>query len=154
MLSRRAAAAAPFLALGGAAIVAGGATAAAIAYHPSEHLVWMVAYLVLVVGAMQWVFGGGQAWLAERPPPAGIAWSQWALFNLGNAGVIGGTLGSRTAIVAAGTLLFVVAVAWFLHGVRHCRRRGWGIAYRILLALIFVSACVGLAISAASNGRA
>jgi len=153
MLSGRVAAAAPFAALGAAAILAGGATAAAIAYHPTEHLVWMVAYLVLVVGAMQWVFGAGQAWLAERPPPVRIAWGQWALFNLGNAGVIGGTLCNRTGIVAAGTLLFVAAIAWFLYGVRRCRWRGWGIAFRVLLALIFLSACIGLVISAVSHGR-
>lgn len=154
MLSDRVAAAAPFAALGAAAILAGGGTAAAIAYHPTEHLVWMVAYLVLVVGAMQWVFGAGQAWLADRPPPLGMTWGQWVVFNLGNAGVIGGTLGNRTGIVAAGTLLFVVAIGWFLYGVRRCRRRGWGIAYRVLLALIFLSACVGLGISAVSHGGA
>lgn len=148
-MNQRVAAAAPFVVLGGAAIVAGGATAAAIAYHPTEHLVWMVAYLVLVVGVMQWIFGAGQAWLAEPPPPGGMAWGQWLLFNLGNAGVIGGTLCNRTGVVAAGTLLFVAAIAWFLYGVRHCRWRGWGNAYRVLLGLIFLSACIGLAISAA-----
>lgn len=68
--------------------------------------------------------------------------------------MVGGTLCNRTAIVAAGALLFVAAIGWFLYGVRHSRRRGWGIAYRLLLALIFLSACAGLAISAASNGRA
>ncbi|MGH8189960.1 MAG: hypothetical protein ACREP2_00755 [Rhodanobacteraceae bacterium] len=151
MLRERVATGAPFVALGAAAIVAGGATAAAIAYHPTEHLVWMVAYLVLVVGVMQWIFGAGEAWLAERPPAGWETWAQWVLFNLGNAGVIGGTLCDRAEVVAAGTLLFVAAIAWFLWGVRHCRRRGWGNAYRVLLALIFVSACVGLAISAASN---
>lgn len=151
MLSRRVAAGAPFAVLGAAAIVAGGATAAGIAYHPTEHLVWMVAYLVLVVGVMQAVFGAGQAWLAERPPAPGVAWGQWILFNLGNAGVIGGTFANRTGVVAAGTLLFVVAIAWFLHGVRRCRRRGWGAAYRILLGLIFLSACIGLGISAVGH---
>jgi hypothetical protein len=151
MLSSRVAAAAPFATLGVAAVLAGGATAAAIAYHPSEHLVWMVAYLVLVVGAMQVVFGAGQAWLAGRPPSVAVAWGQWILFNLGNAGVIGGTLCNRPEIVAAGTLLFVVAIAWFLFGVGHCRMRAWGNAYRVLLALILLSACVGLVISFVSH---
>ncbi|MGH8148173.1 MAG: hypothetical protein ACREPY_17815 [Rhodanobacteraceae bacterium] len=153
MLNRRVAAAAPFGALGTAAIVAGGAIAAAIAYHPTEHLVWMVAYLVLVVGVMQWVFGAGEAWLAECAPGGAMIWGQWALFNLGNAGVIGGTLCDRTDVVAAGTLLFALAIAWFLYGVRRSRQRGWGIAYRTLLALILLSACTGLVISAVSNSR-
>jgi hypothetical protein len=76
------------------------------------------------------------------------------LFNLGNAGVIGGTLCSQTGIVAAGTLLFALSIAWFLYGVRRSRKPGWSAAYRILLALIFLSACTGLVISAVSNGRA
>lgn len=154
MLSGRAAAAAPFAAVGVAATIAGGATAAAIAYQPTEHLVWMVAYLVLVAGITQVVFGAGQAWLAETPPSRGMAWGQWILFNLGNGYVIGGTLSNRTWIVAAGTLLFVVAIGWFLYGVRRCRRRGWGNAYRILLALIFLSAIAGLVISAVSQAGA
>ncbi len=154
MLNARCAAAAPFAILGTAAIIAGGATAAAIAYHATQPLVWMVAYLVLVVGVMQWVFGVGQAWLAESPPPRAVTWGQWCLFNLGNAGVIGGTLGARTDIVAMGTLVFVAALAWFLVGVRRSRRRGWGIAYRVLLGLILASACIGLVISAASRGPA
>lgn len=154
MLNRRVAAAAPFAALGTAAIVAGGATAAAIAYHPTEHLVWMVAYLVLVVGVMQWLFGAGQAWLAERVPGQPMVWGQWGLFNLGNAGVIGGALCNRTGVVAVGTLLFALAIAGFLYGVRRSRGHGWAIAYRVLLVLIFLSACVGLVISAASNHAA
>lgn len=153
-MTPRVAAAAPFAALAAAAIVAAGAIAAAIAYHPTEHLVWMVAYLVLVVGVMQGVFGVGQAWLASTPPVRGMAWGQWCLFNLGNAGVIGGTLSARTGLVAAGTLLFAAAIAWFLYGVRRVRRRAWGIAYRVLLGLVFLSACTGLVISAVSNGVA
>lgn len=154
MLNPRVAAAAPFAATAIAAVVAGGATAAAIAYHPTEHLVWMVAYLVLVVGVMQGVFGAGQAWLAERPPAGLTIWGQWVLFNLGNAGVIGGTLCSRTDIVAIGTLLFVGTIAWFFMGVRRARVRGWGVAYRVLLGLVFLSACTGVVISVVSHGAA
>lgn len=154
MLNQRVAAAAPFAALGTVAVVGGGALAAAVAYHPTEHLVWMVAYLVLVVGTVQWVFGAGQAWLAERAPRAPTVWGQWLVFNLGNAAVIGGTLGNRTGAVAAGTLLFVAAIAWFFAGVRRCRVRGWGTVYRVLLGLLFASACTGLLISALAHGAA
>lgn len=152
MLNPRVAAAAPFAVTGTAGIVAGGAIAAAIAYHPTEHMVWMVAYLVLVVGVMQWLFGVGQAWLAASIPRPRASWGQWLLFNLGNAGVIGGTLANRTGVVAVASVLFVCALCWFLVGVRHTRQRGWSIAYRVLLVLVLLSAGIGLVISAASNG--
>lgn len=154
MLNTRSGAALPFAATGGAAIIAGGAIAAAVAYHPTQHLIWMVAYLVLVVGVMQCAFGAGEAWLAASVPEPRLAWGQWTLFNVGNAAVIGGTFCDSTAIVAAGTVAFALAVAWFLYGVRHCRHHGWCRAYQVLLALILVSACIGLVISAVSNGAA
>ena len=153
MLNPRAVAALPFVALGVAAVIAGGATAAAVAYQPTEHLVWMVAYLVLVVGVMQCAFGAGQAWLAQDPPPGRVTWGQWGVFNLGNAGVSAGTLGDRFGLVAGGTLLFVLAIAWFLYGVRAVRWRGWGIAYRVLVGLIFASSLVGLVISTGAKGN-
>lgn len=154
MLNTRTAAAAPFAAVATLAIIAAGVVAAAIAYNPTQRLIWMVAYLVLVVGVTQWVFGAGQAWLAESPPGTGVVLGQWSLFNLGNAGVIGGTLCSRTGVVVAGTVLFVAAIAWFFFGVRRSRHRGWAMAYHVLLALIFLSACIGLVISATSHGNA
>lgn len=154
MLNPRAVAAAPFAVFATLAIIAAGAVAAAIAYHPTQPLVWMVAYLVLVVGVMQWVFGAGQAWLAAGVPAGRTIWSQWTLFNLGNAGVIGGTLCGNTGVVTLGTLLFVAAIAWFLHGVRRTRLPRWGVAYRVLLGVVFLSACTGLVISFVSHGGA
>lgn len=142
----------PFVATGALAILAGGGIAAAIAHDPARVLVWMVAYLVLVAGAMQVVFGAGQAWLATVRPGRGLVWSQWVLFNLGSVGVVAGTLGQRVAVVAAGTLLFMAALAGFFLGTRRCRWRGWGAVYRVLLGLVFLSACVGLALSFPGDG--
>lgn len=154
MLNARVAAGVPFGATGTVAIIAGGVVAAVVAYHPTQHLVWMVAYLVLVVGVMQWVFGIGQAWLAAAAPTRGVAWGQWGLFNLGSVAVIGGTFDDSTRTVTVGTVLFALAIGWFLYGVRHGRHRGWCRAYQVLLALILVSACIGLVISAVSNAAA
>lgn len=154
MLNARVAAAAPFAVLATLAIIAAGVVAAAIAYDPTQQLIWMVAYLVLVVGVMQWACGAGQAWLARQPPGRAVVWSQWGLFNVGSACVIGGTLINRTGVVAAGVVLFVLAMAGFFLGVRRSRHRGWSITYHVLLALICLSACIGLVISAASHGRA
>ena len=153
MLNPRVGAAAPFAVLATLAIVAAGVVAAAIAYAPTQHLIWMVAYLVLVVGVMQWVFGAGQAGLAHEAPSRAGVWGQWSLFNVGSACVIGGTLVNRTGVVAAGVVLFVLAMVAFFLGVRRSRHRGWGVAYHVLLALIGLSACIGMVISATSGGR-
>lgn len=141
----------PFAAFAVAAIAAGGVVAAAIAYHPTQQLVWMVAYLVLVVGVMQGVFGAGQAWLAPQPPATRTVWGQWAVFNLGNTGVIAGTLCSHFGWVVAGTVLFAAAIAWLAWSVRGSRRRRWALAYGVLLGLVFASSLVGVVVSAVAN---
>lgn len=144
-------AAAPFLVLGVAAIIAGGLVAAGVAHQPVQKLVWMSAYLVLIVGVAQCVFGGGQAALAAQTPGSALVWRQWLVFNIGNAGVIGGTLAGSFAVVFGGTLLFAVAVALFLVGTRAGRWPRWLLAYRIVMTLIFLSSLVGLSLSMARN---
>jgi hypothetical protein len=140
-------AAKPFVAPGVAAIVAGGLVAAAVAHHPAEHPVWMSAYLVLIVGIAQIVFGAGQAWLSERMPPVGWIAGEWIVFNLGNVGVIAGTLLGSFDAVLVGTLLFAAGIVAFLLGTRGPMRGGWLSAYRILLGLVFLSSLAGLALS-------
>jgi hypothetical protein len=140
-------AAAPFGALGVAAIIAGGLVAAAVARHPAEHPVWTSAYLVLIVGVAQVVFGAGQAWLSERLPSSGWIAGEWIVFNLGNAGVIAGTMLGSFRIVLVGTVLFVAGIAAFLLGTRGPVRDGWRAGYRILLGLVFLSSLAGLALS-------
>ena len=120
MLNPRTAAALPFVAVGIAAVIAGGATAAAVAYQPTEHLVWMVAYLVLVVGVMQCAFGAGQAWLAQDPPPGRVTWGQWGVFNLGNAGW--------------GPLPIIVLVAFILTGRARANGGVWRVCKRAFAA--------------------
>jgi hypothetical protein len=102
-------AARPFAWLDAVAIVTGGLVAAAVARRPVPRPVWMSAYLVLIVGAAQIVFGAGQAWLPERAPAPGWVAGEWIIFNLGNAGVIAGTLAASFGGVAAGTALFASA---------------------------------------------
>ena len=136
--------AAPFLFVSALAILGGGALAAAMAHVPSRKLMWAVAYLVLVVGATQTVFGIGQALLATRATSLSVRVAEWAMFNLGSAGVIGGTLWPSRPVMWMGTLLFAASLAVFLFATRG-RRRGWAIlAYRTLLVLIGGSAVVGL----------
>lgn len=143
----RPAAALPFLLVALLAIVAGGLVAAVMAHAPSRALMWMVAYLVLVAGVAQAGFGVGQAWLAPVGVPVRRVLLQCGFFNLGNAGVIVGTLVSAPSLVMAGTISFVLALLMFLAGTRGARA-GWPLlAYRIGLGLIALGAAIGVLLS-------
>jgi hypothetical protein len=137
----------PFLLISALAIVGGGVLAAAMAHAPNRKLLWTVAYLVLVVGATQAALGAGQALLGTRATAAPVRVAEWALFNLGSAGVIGGTLCSSQPLLWLGTLSFAASLALFLWATRGVRG-GWPIiAYRTLLVLLGGSAVVGLVLA-------
>jgi hypothetical protein len=135
---------APSFLIGTGCVVAGGIVAAIAAANPSENGIWASAYLVLVGGVAQIALGLGQSWLAARPPaPVAVA-AEVAIYNLGNAAVIGGTLADRTWLVDVGGVLLVVALAMYLWATRRARG-GWVLlAYRLLVALVLVSIPVGL----------
>lgn len=138
---------APFTVLGVAAIIIGGLIAAATAHQPTQHLMWVVGYLVLVVGVAQCVLGEGQARLAADPPIKAIVRTQWLLFNIGNIGVIVGTLTQSFGLLAAGTILFALAMVWFSLGIRGGGRSIWRICYLALVLVLLVSSLVGLFLS-------
>lgn len=141
-------AALPFACTALLAIVAGGLVAAINAHAPSRRLVWMVAYLVLVVGIAQLALGVGQTGLSLRAPSMRQVATQWLVFNLGNAGVIAGTLGGSARLTAAGTVAFVIALLMFLRGTRGARS-GWLLfVHRGVLALVAAGATVGVLLSA------
>lgn len=145
---QRLSAALPFFIVATLAIVGAGVVAATVAHAPSQPLVWMIAYLILVVGVAQAALGGAQAWLSLSPPPMAFRASQFMLFNAGNAAVIGGTLCSSWAVVLAGTLLFAMSLGMFLYSSWRSRG-GWLVhAYRLLLTILFAGSMVGLALSA------
>jgi hypothetical protein len=138
---------APSFLIGAACVVAGGIVAAITATAPSENGAWAAAYLVLVGGVAQIALGLGQAWLAARPPSREAVVAELAIFNLGNAAVIGGTLAGRTWLVDLGGALLVVALALYLWTTRRARG-GWVLpAYRLLVAFVLVSIPVGLVLA-------
>ncbi|MEO9079320.1 MAG: hypothetical protein ABI268_08410 [Rhodanobacter sp.] len=142
--SKRLVAATPFLVVAFVAIVAGGAVAAASAHAPNQRLVWMVAYLVLVVGVAQAILGGGQALLAHGLPSGRTRVAQCLLFNTGNAGVVVGTMSSALSLVWVGILLFVAALVMFLLATR-VANKGWQLyVYRMILLLVGTGAIIGL----------
>lgn len=135
----------PFLVLGTAAIVFGGLFSAATARSATYHSAWFVAYLVLIVGLAQVVLGIGQWWLASKPLGIATVIAELVFFNLGNAGVIVGTLLSASYWVDAGSAWFVVALALFGWKVWSPRCRGVALwSYWALMVVLFVSVLVGI----------
>ncbi len=126
------------------AVLAGGLVAAAGGEAPSRHLSWASAYLVLVCGLAQ-VFLGGVQFLATTPssPPL-LAW-QSVTFNLGNAGVLAGTLSGFWPVLDVGGAVLLVSLGLFAWATRSLDGR-WpllGAAYRVALVLLAVSVPIG-----------
>jgi hypothetical protein len=138
--------AAPFLAIGGAGILAGGLVSAASAASPSYLASWTVAYLVLVVGFAQVLLGIGQAQLAARRPPAALVLAEVLAFNLANVAVVAGSLASLVVLTWVGALLIVVAMALFIWAARGgpTGNRGLLWLYRAMIVLLLVSAPIGI----------
>lgn len=137
----------PFWVAAALGIVGGGLIAGFLAHTPSRPAMWLVAYLVLVVGVAQGALAAGQAWLAASPASSAMWASEWILFNAANTLVIGGTLLAHAAWVNVGALLLAVALALFLRGVRGVAR-GWLVGvYRGLVVLLGGSALVGVALT-------
>jgi len=137
-------ASAPFKVLGALAIIAAGLIAAAIAYHPTKPIVWMVAYLVLVVGIVQYVLGAAQASLSARELPPAMIWGQWVLLNLGHAGVIAGTLATSLTLLLGGTVLYDLAMVWMGLSVRNGKSGLVRIGYWLLVLAMLGSSFTGV----------
>lgn len=147
----------PWVALGVATTVAGGLVAAVVAHEPTEKPVWASAYLVLVAGLGQVALALGRAVLASRPPDCGALARDFALFGLGNAGVVIGTLTDALWLVDVGGALLVVALGLMVWGVRaragFSSRPGpaWLVGllwlYRLVVVVLLVSIPVGLVLA-------
>jgi hypothetical protein len=140
-------ASAPFRITGALAIIAAGLIAAAVAYHPTMPIVWMVAYLVLVAGVVQYVLGTAQAALAAAPPATAVLWGEWILLNLGHAGVIAGTLTGRFGLLIAGTVLYDLAMLGFGWSVRDGTPGPRRIGYWLLILAMLASSLVGVSLT-------
>ena len=135
---------APFVGIGSLLVLAGGFVAAAGGEAPSRHLSWACAYLVLVCGSAQIFLGGGQALVGSRPVSPRLAAVQLSAFNLGNAGVLVGTLTDVTGVLYAGSAVLVAALALFAWSTRSTTGSRLQVAlYRGVLVVLAVSIPVG-----------
>lgn len=134
-----------FVAASVVAVLAGGLVAAAGGEAPSHHLSWAAAYLVLVCGLAQAFLGAGQFALTPGPPSTRVLAWQFAAFNVGNAGVLAGTLSGFLPVLDAGSVVLLVSLGTFYWSTRKAtaRRRLAAVAYRTLVVLLAVSVPVG-----------
>lgn len=140
-----------FVILGGLGVIGGGLLSAVIALAPSYHGSWAVAYIVLIVGVAQAVLGVAQASLTGgtvRPRTVAIEVVCW---NLGNAGVLAGTLLGIVPLLYVGVVLLVAALAVLLYAIRHGRRGGVLITTRVIVVILLVSMPTGIVIQALTH---
>lgn len=143
--------------VGATAIILGGLVAAVTSPLSLSHGSWAAAYLVLVAGVALYVMGQARVrWGSSAGERGGLA--QFALWNLGNIGVIGGTLlGSPWIVFAASALLVAALVLAFIGviqgsgSVKGNSRTFTLLAYRAMLVVLAVSIPVGMLLSYLRN---
>jgi hypothetical protein len=112
----------------GAAFALAAAVAAVVrSGQPFDHGWWLVAFLGLVGGLSQLALGWGQRALTGRSVltrPAGrVLLAQLMLWNLGAVLVPAGVFAGAPAVVAAGSVALLVALALFASATRTPRAR-------------------------------
>lgn len=146
-LRERLVAARLFLVTASTAIVAGGLLAAIMAHASTRPVMWVVAYLVLVVGVAQAVLGIGQALLPVRLPTPNWRIGHWLAFNLGSIGVIIGRLLEARGLVTTGTAVFLLALLGFFLAVRRVGSGWLALAFHGVLWITALGALTGLGLS-------
>ena len=140
----------PFLIAGIAYTIAGGMLAAATAFTTTEKTAWATAYIVLIGGVVQVALGAALAILAPESD-ARWKWGIFALFNLGNVGVLVGQLTATVLVTDAATVALAASLAWALVATRQGsgrpEHRGWLLAFRILLVFLAVSMVTGVVLA-------
>lgn len=120
---------------------------------PFAHGWWLVAYLSLVGGVAQLMLGPGLVVLADRDGSHGRALrygvAELALWNVGTVIVAVADLAFGPGGVVAGSVLLVVALAFFarelndVSAVSSESGRAWRGMYALLLVFLAVSTIVG-----------
>ena len=132
------------------AICAGGTLAAFTARKPSRFIMWLTAYLVLIVGIAQ--LGLAYSWLELNLHTGWITIAAFIVYNFGNLAVIlGRALKSRTRwakySVYKGGLLLAISMAVLLYGAHGVALSWTSVLFYALTITILVSMPIGLMLS-------
>ncbi len=138
------------IALGGVQVVAGGLVAAVTGPLDLSRGSWLAAYLVLVGGVAQYVMGSVGTGLDLGVAP--WAWVQPVGWNVGNAGVVTGTLADEPLIVDAGAVVLLVALVTALASTRGAAPtthpgRWLLLGYRLVLLAVAAGLPVGVVLA-------
>ena len=143
-----------FAGVAGVLIIAGGLVAAINSATPFAHGSWLAAYLVLVGGVAQLVLGAAPLAL---PAPLRSMWlrrAQLVLWNAGIATVAVGVFTDLSAVVVAGSVVVLAALAAFAYGGGRGRSRADArvTLYRLAILLLAVSVGIGSVLAGAAPG--
>jgi hypothetical protein len=138
---------------GAAFVVIGGLVSAAAGPLGWSEGSWLAAYLVLVCGVAQCLFGV-QRMIAPAPLGALGFVLVFAGWNLGNAAVVGGDLAGIPAVVMVGGVLLAAVLVVQLVQLRHSvpGRRVWAWGCGVVLVVLLLSIPVGVVLSAIAGG--
>ena len=144
----------PFLTVGCLLILAGGLTAAVSRPLGWELGPWVAAYLVLVGGIAQISLGVGQACLALGPPSRAMVGAEIGLWNLAGVVTMAGSLLGVPPLSTVGGMATVGSLTCFLVATRerHPGTRSAASAYRAIIAIVLVSAPIGVALAWVRHG--
>ena len=139
-----------FIILSFLAICAGGVLAAFTARKPTRFIMWLTAYLVLIVGVAQ--LGLAYSWLELNLHTGWITVFAFIVYDFGNIAVIlGRALKGQTKwakyFVYKGGVLLAVSMAILLYGAHGVALSWTSVLFYALTIIILVSMPIGLMLS-------
>lgn len=139
-----------FFLIGSAFVILGGLVAAVSTPLGFASGPWLAAYLVLVCGVAQCLFGIMRRYVAPSPMTGGVFAVELVCWNAGNAAVVVGDLVRIPFIVGIGGALLVVVLVLQLVHLRHViaalRWAAW--LYGIVVAVLLASIPIGIVLAA------
>lgn len=138
------------------AICLGGVLSAFTARKPTRFVMWLTAYLVLIVGVAQ--LGLAYSWLELNLHPGWVTIAAFIVYNFGNIAVmLGRSLKGRTKwakyFVYKGGVLLAISMAILLWGANGVALSWASVLFYTLTTIILVSMPIGLVLSSRRRNK-